>query len=119
MALPLPIPPCSKRDGLGSLTCDFDYATNMATTLLAPVKTEREILEHSMFEDDPNANTQLPSEVGTQPRWGPRHRGAQELAELYSPGQCPALLQDCYKIYRRGITYLVIFLSYCNLKSIG
>ncbi|XP_063838866.1 plasmanylethanolamine desaturase 1 isoform X2 [Ostrinia nubilalis] len=87
MALPLPIPPCSKRDGLTGLGCErFEYASTMATTLLAPVKTERQILEHSMSEDDPNANTQSSSEVGTQPRWGPRHRGAQELAELYSPG---------------------------------
>lgn len=88
MALPLPIPPCAKRDGLSSLGCErFEYASTMATTLLAPVKTEKQILEHSMSEDDPNANTQLPSEVGTEPRWGPRHRGAQELAELYSPGK--------------------------------
>lgn len=87
MTLPLPIPPCAKRDGLSGLGCDrFEYASSMATTLLAPVKTEREILEHSMSEDDPNANTQLLSDVGKQPRWGPRHKGAQELAELYSPG---------------------------------
>lgn len=88
MTLPLPIPPCAKRDGLSGLSCEqFEYASTMATTLLAPVKTEREILEHSMTEDDPNANTQLSSTVGKQPRWGPRHRGAQELAELYSPGE--------------------------------
>lgn len=87
MALPLQIPPCSKRDGNSGLTCDqFEYASTMATTLLAPVKTERQIIEGSMSEDDPNANTQLSNEVGKQPRWGPRHRGAQELAELYSPG---------------------------------
>lgn len=89
MALPLPIPPCAKRDGINGISCDrFEYASSMATTLLAPVMplTEQQILEHSMSEDDPNANTQLPSVVGKQPRWGPRHRGAQELAELYSPG---------------------------------
>lgn len=85
MTLPLPLPPCSKRDGVNS--CDFDYASTMASTLLAPVKTERDILEHSMYEDDPNENIQLPNEVGNEPRWGPRHRGAQELAELYSPGK--------------------------------
>lgn len=87
MGLPLPIAPCAKRDGISGLGCErFEYASSMATTLLAPVKSEREILEHSMSEDDPNANTQLPSEVGTKPRWGPQHKGAQELAELYSPG---------------------------------
>lgn len=87
MTLPLPIPPCAKRDGVSGLGCErFEYASTMATTLLAPVKTEREILEHSMSEDDPNANVHPRSEVCNQPRWGPRHRGAQELAELYSPG---------------------------------
>lgn len=85
MVLPLPIPPCSKRDGNNGISCE-QYANTMATTLLAPVKTKRQIMECSMSEDDPNANTQLPEEVGEQPRWGPRHRGAQELAELYSPG---------------------------------
>lgn len=90
MALPLPIPPCSKRDGgLSGLRCEqFEYASTMATTLLAPVKTDQQIMEHSMSEDDPNANTQPVIEVGKKPRWGPRHVGAQELAELYSPGQC-------------------------------
>lgn len=87
MALPLPIPPCAKRDGISGIGCErFDYASTMATTLLAPVKTERQILEHSMSEDDPNANTQPPTEGASQLRWGPRHKGAQELAELYSPG---------------------------------
>ncbi|KOB72882.1 Uncharacterized protein OBRU01_11630, partial [Operophtera brumata] len=88
MALQLPIPPCAKRDCITGISCElFEYASTMATTLLAPVKTERQIMEHSMYEDDSNANTQLPSEVGKQPRWGPRHRGAQELAKLYSPGK--------------------------------
>lgn len=44
-----------------------------------------------MLEDDPNANSELKTPVEhsgpTQPRWGPQHRGAQELANLYSPGK--------------------------------
>lgn len=60
-----------------------------------PVKTDKQILENSMMEDDPNANCQVttPTNInGTQhnkidsPRWGPQHKGAQELASLYSPG---------------------------------
>lgn len=49
-----------------------------------------------MLEDDPNANSQLTStkdvaqtttnESKSSPRWGPQHKGAQELANLYSPG---------------------------------
>lgn len=61
----------------------------VATNLLAPVKTERQIWENSMLEDDPNANCAAvapePREGG--PRWGPQHRGAQELANLYSRGE--------------------------------
>ncbi|CAG9099442.1 unnamed protein product [Plutella xylostella] len=88
MSFPLPLAPCSKRDEGNGISCEqFEYASSVATTLMAPVKTDREILEHSMSEDDPNANTQVPSVVGSQLRWGPRHKGAQELAELYSPGK--------------------------------
>lgn len=50
-----------------------------------------------MLEDDPNANCQLVTANDTidsstnntsaiSPRWGPQHKGAQELANLYSPG---------------------------------
>lgn len=50
-----------------------------------------------MLEDDPNANCQLATQVNEKdstqneqppPRWGPQHKGAQELANLYSPGMC-------------------------------
>lgn len=55
-----------------------------------PVKTDQEILENSMTEDDPTANCQTTSDlVGfdcATPRWGPEHVGAKELANLYSPG---------------------------------
>ena len=63
-------------------------ACTMATNFLAPVKTERQIYENSMLEDDPNANSVVPSspEDTSAPRWGPNHRGAQELASLYSRG---------------------------------
>lgn len=63
-------------------------ACSMATNFLAPVKTERQIYENSMLEDDPNANSVIPSsqEDKTVPRWGPNHKGAQELANLYSTG---------------------------------
>lgn len=60
----------------------------------APVKTDKQILENSMYEDDPNSNCQMATtksadgfdESQESPRWGPQHKGAQELAELYSPG---------------------------------
>lgn len=48
-----------------------------------------------MLEDDPNGNCQLSNQINEKdstqnekpsPRWGPQHKGAQELANLYSPG---------------------------------
>lgn len=46
-----------------------------------------------MLEDDPNGNTEVTikyekdiTDKQKQPRWGPQHKGAQELANLYSPG---------------------------------
>lgn len=59
------------------------------------MKTDKQILENSMLEDDPNANCQLITKNNAKsniqneqpsPRWGPQHKGAQELANLYSPG---------------------------------
>lgn len=42
-----------------------------------------------MLEDDPNANSQIvkSDNLDNRPRWGPQHKGAQELANLYSPGK--------------------------------
>lgn len=93
MALPLSLAQCSKhRDiaaavtNLPSTTEQFEYGTSVATNFLAPVKTEQEILENSMLEDDPNANSAVTTEQKYHPRWGPQHKGAQELANLYSTG---------------------------------
>lgn len=88
MALPLSIS-CSQRvkEALSSTGIE-----SIETTILAPVKTEQEILENSMLEDDPNANcaiqtvAQIQTEAKQGPRWGPQHKGAQELANLYSTG---------------------------------
>lgn len=63
-------------------------ACSMATNFLAPVKTDRQIYENSMLEDDPNANSVIPTSTEDRivPRWGPSHKGAQELANLYTTG---------------------------------
>nr|CAD7265987.1 unnamed protein product [Timema shepardi] len=58
--------------------------TAMAANFLAPVKTDKQIYENSMLEDDPNANSAVTHEEKIKPRWGPHHKGAQELANLYS-----------------------------------
>lgn len=51
------------------------------------LKADRHILENSMLEDDPNENSALSQEEKNLPRWGPYHKGAQELAKLYSTGR--------------------------------
>ena len=60
----------------------------MAVTVLAPMKTEEQIFSNSMLEDDPNDNNATNEEEKTKPRWGPNHKGAKELASLYSRGEC-------------------------------
>ncbi|CAN7992387.1 unnamed protein product [Ixodes hexagonus] len=64
----------------------------MACNMLPPVKTEKQIYENSMPEDDPNSNSdtyqvneQFQGEL--KPRWGPYHAGARELASLYTRGK--------------------------------
>lgn len=88
MALPLSIS-CSKQGNgvLGNTSIDPNQiGTSMATKILAPVKTDKQIFENSMLEDDPNANCAVTEIEKTKPRWGPQHKGAQELANLYSTG---------------------------------
>ena len=40
-----------------------------------------------MPEGDPNSNTDITKEEENKPRWGPNHKGAKELANLYSSGK--------------------------------
>lgn len=60
---------------------DFD-------TLQTPtMKSTEEIYENSMLEDDPNVNSKDSSRNVQQPRWGPKNKGAQILANFYSKGK--------------------------------
>lgn len=60
----------------------------MASPVSSAFISDRDTLKHSMLEDDPNCNSSLSSELEDfkNPRWGPAHKGAQELAQLYSRG---------------------------------
>lgn len=74
---------------------------------------DRDILTHSMPEDDPNSNSIVNAidDNNKVPRWGPSHKGAQELKQLYSRGKriqeiicivvCLALMlvDFCYLLY--------------------
>lgn len=118
-----------------SLPCHFLAGTAV------PVKTAQQILENSMSEDDPNANSDPATTTTTisataaatitdaassswssssagktaespttnggvdaaglalHPRWGPQHKGAQELANLYSPGECIIIACVVYTLH--------------------
>lgn len=68
--------------------------------------SERHIVLNSMTEEDPNANSILvKDEYFTGPRWGPNHRGAKELANLYSRGE---YLNQILKIKIKSTSFLII-----------
>lgn len=69
------------------------YTSIRSPSLQSPVKSEEEILANSMLEDVPESCSPLSSEASTVgPRWGPQHKGAQELQKLYSSGESVDLL---------------------------
>ena len=50
-------------------------------------KTEHEILQYSMTEEDPNGNAAaVETQADTKARWGHQHAGARELAAGYTRG---------------------------------
>ena len=49
------------------------------------MKTDEDIIENSMYEDDPNCNNRVKTSENV-PRWGPQHAGAKELASQYTAG---------------------------------
>ena len=66
-------------------------SAGVAVAQSATTITEQCILSNSMIEDDPNDNSATNEEEKTNPRWGPSHKGAQELQRLYSRGMIPLL----------------------------
>ncbi|XP_014249985.1 transmembrane protein 189 [Cimex lectularius] len=82
-------------------------------------KSEKEILENSMTEDDPNANSSIVSEHTGGPRWGPRTKAAQKLSSLYTVGK---RAQECVSLFLSVILLVVnlfYLLSYIKLDNIG
>lgn len=58
-----------------------------------PVKTDQEIIRSSMAEDDPKCISEEDNKSSPH-RWGRHHKGAKELANLYSTGEH---VINCYK----------------------
>ena len=58
---------------------------------MGPLKDENTILHNSMAEDDENQNGPSDNKTGV-PRWGPQHKGAQELAAQYTWGEYLVML---------------------------
>lgn len=73
-----------------------------------------------MLEDDPNANSSVKKEEAIGPRWGPNHRGARELANLYSRGK---RIQECLSLsvslalIISNIFYIGMYIQYENMYS--
>lgn len=82
----MPMKPCCAVECNDIALTSAVIRSSMASNFLAPVKTDQQIYENSMLEDDPNANSAVTHEEKIKPRWGPHHKGAQELANLYSTG---------------------------------
>lgn len=105
----------------------FQLSTNFLNAA-APVKTDKQILENSMLEDDPNSNCQLTTTAaandctndGTSaPRWGPQHKGAQELANLYSPGKRMQEVICVYICISLMILNLFLIIRYLCVDRMG
>jgi len=93
-----------------SENCGLNVVNSMASKYMLSVKSEKEILENSMLEDDPNKNSAVTQEEKNTPRWGPYHKGAQELANLYSRGE--SYLYILYQAeYQTDVEYLLTDIS--------
>ncbi|XP_035776754.1 plasmanylethanolamine desaturase-like [Anopheles albimanus] len=144
------LPPCSRRLESMTLMVTATAATvsdqptlvlspastsaiKISTTFLkTPVKTDQEILQNSMLEDDPNSNTILAGSgvaaadgdkreqhVGTRPRWGPQHKGAQELAKLYSSGKRTQEIVCVYICITLMVLNLALILRHFRFERIS
>lgn len=84
----------------------------MAACVLSPVKTEAQILHNSMLEEDPNDNSATNEEEKIKPRWGPYHKGAKELASLYSRGETVQVINGGHG--NPALTMTITCISVCT-----
>uniref|UniRef100_A0A2P2I5P8 Transmembrane protein 189-like n=1 Tax=Hirondellea gigas TaxID=1518452 RepID=A0A2P2I5P8_9CRUS len=87
----------------------------------AMTTTEQCLLANSMLEDDPNDNSATNEEEKTKPRWGPSHKGAQELASLYSTGkrsQEVICVWLCITLMLVDLSFMAFHFNYQRLTTI-
>lgn len=98
-------------------------AIKISTTFLTtnPIKSDKEILANSMLEDDPNGNLTLDQTFNEtkSPRWGPQHKGAQELANLYSPGKRAQELICVYTCLTLMLINLILIIKHFRIDRIS
>ena len=96
----------------------------MASSVSSSLINDPEIFKCSMLLYDPNYNSSISSELENfkYPRWGPSHKGAQELAQLYSRGKvkvCPFILyfwRLLLSIYK--VTYFIFLIYYLKKRTL-
>lgn len=75
-----------------------------------------------MLEDDPNANCAKDNGGNLyQPRWGPGHKGAQQLANLYSAGKRTQELISvwlCISLMAINFVYILINFRLKNINAV-
>ncbi|XP_018010972.1 plasmanylethanolamine desaturase [Hyalella azteca] len=79
------------------------------------------LFSNSMLEDDPNDNSATNEEEKIKPRWGPGHKGAQELAGLYSRGkriQEVVCVWICLALIVVDLYFMVAHFNYERLPTI-
>ncbi|XP_052867704.1 plasmanylethanolamine desaturase [Anopheles cruzii] len=133
------LPPCSRRLEMTTpatseqplaLSPASSSAIKISTTFLkTPVKTDQDILQNSMLEDDPNSNSILLAgphanhagggNLEKRPRWGPQHKGAQELAKLYSSGKRTQELVCVYICITLMVLNLALILRHFRFERIS
>ncbi|XP_069963048.1 plasmanylethanolamine desaturase 1 isoform X2 [Bactrocera oleae] len=87
-----------------------------------PLKSDQEIMENSMLEEDPNGNSALEQVFNTEknsPRWGPQHKGAQELAKLYGPGKRLQEIVCVYTCIALMLVDLILILKHIHFERLS
>jgi hypothetical protein len=84
----------------------LDAVLKKTSTMMAasPPKSSEEIVKYSMPEDDANGNSAHSVVETVHPRWGPNHKGAKELQQLYST---PKRAQEVVSVVLCSVSFVI------------